>query len=106
MIVQAIVRFDDCRSASLGGYRMAPHRINLRDHSDAQFWIDFSNSDCSAQTCSTAPDDHNIVLIRLILGHYLILPSNQIFIEHEEHERTNLRVLRGSPKECTGRYNG
>ena len=54
MIVKAVVGLDNCRRPTFGRHGVAAHWINFRDHRDAQFRVDFSNGNCSAQTGSTA----------------------------------------------------
>ena len=62
VIFQRIGRGDDGGGPAFGRDRMAPHRVYLRDHSDAEIGMIPSYGDSGAEPRSTAPDDQDIML--------------------------------------------
>src|ERR1700730_3916000 len=63
--VQAVIGFDDRRSASLGSNRMAAHRIHLGNHGNAKLRVRLAQFNRGPQPCSPAADDQNVVLVAL-----------------------------------------
>src|SRR5262249_39557687 len=62
MLVERVAGLDDTRSASLGGNRMAPHRVNLRNHRYIEFWIEFGDSYRGSEARTATSDQENVVV--------------------------------------------
>src|SRR5262249_1671440 len=62
MLVERVAGLDDTRSASLGGNRMAPHRVNLRNHRYIEFGIEFGDSYRGSEARTATSDQENVVV--------------------------------------------
>ena len=62
MVIERVGWGDDGGGSAFGRDRMAPHRIDLRDHPNADVGMIPSYGDGRTKPCSTAPDDQNIML--------------------------------------------
>ena len=61
MFVEAIVLRDSARGTTLSRNRVAPHRIDLRDHGYAELGVDFRYRDRCAETGTATTNQENIV---------------------------------------------
>ena len=61
MFVQSVVVGDNRRSSPLRGHRMAPHRVDLRNNSNSELWIELRNRYGRTQTGATTANQKNIV---------------------------------------------
>ena len=61
VFIEAIVRRDSARGTTLRRNRVAPHRIDFRNHGNAEFGIEFRYSDRCAETGTATANQKNIV---------------------------------------------
>ena len=59
--LEVVVVAGDRRRAALGGHRVAPHRVDLRDHGHGGPGVGLDGGDGGAQPGGTAADDHDVV---------------------------------------------
>ena len=78
VLVEAVVRRDGACRSSLGGDRVAPHRVHLGDDGDVQSGVGLGNGDRGAQPRATATDEHDIMRRRHVLGYSAEMSSSSI----------------------------
>ena len=62
VLVETVTRFNDTRCAAFRRNRVAPHGVDLGDHGDVEFGIDFGDSDGCPEARPATSDQENVVV--------------------------------------------
>jgi hypothetical protein len=64
VLVDAVIGANDAGRAALCGHCVAPHRVHLGDHRDAQSRVGLGDGDGGAQTGAAAANEHYVMVKR------------------------------------------